>query len=165
MFSLCFLLFSKRFPGLTYWQDAQGKFLFSAFFCFRKIVQEIFSDWADNLRGVFIHRDGDWIQRREPGEVPTYKATPRRGPGPTRASWSPGGPGSPRHRLFAYKLSLALKTSGEEKFSTKQIQRRRQLESLGLLESYSGTLSKRGLSLETKQSNNWKQETRMRTIR
>ena len=32
---------------------------------------------------------------------------------------------SPRHRLFAYNLPFTLKTSGTEKFSTKQIRRRR----------------------------------------
>ena len=49
--------------------------------------------------------------------------------GPTLRGGPLEAPGTSSHRLFAYKFTFTKKMPGMEKFSTKQIQRHRHLES------------------------------------
>ena len=38
--------------------------VFCCFLYFRKVLKEIFSEWAKNLRGIVFHRNEDCVQRR-----------------------------------------------------------------------------------------------------
>ena len=96
MFSTCFPSFSGCFHGLTYYQDAQSQFMFSAVLYFRKVLKEIFSEWAENLRGIIFHRKEDCVQRRAQEVAWGHQRGARRGLGLTHA-W--GSCGAPRHPL------------------------------------------------------------------
>ena len=96
----------------------QASCCFLLFLYFRKVLKEIFSEWAENPRRLVFTQNED-KDRRRPGGVPWG---PQGVPGAGPPLAAPGGPleapGTSSHRLFAYKLPLTLKSLGTEIFST-----------------------------------------------
>ena len=95
----------------------QASCCFLLFLYFRKVIQEIFSERAQNSRRLIFTRNEDEVRRRARGEPWGSQVGARRGPTLGRTWGALVAPGTPSHHLFAYKLPLTLKSSGTEKNS------------------------------------------------
>jgi hypothetical protein len=149
-FALCFVTLHgvfMHFSELTYWRDATVPVpYFLLFLCFRKAIQEIFSelDKTKAKTSIFLGRRKKTKREPERGQ----RATTPGGGAPPSWPWQgvvrpPGGPLTPPLRLF--KASQSPNPRSIRVFPVKVLQRcRRQRLISGNRSLYSGTLPGRG---------------------